>query len=175
MPFDPVSALRQIQKRLDALRMKPAWIAGAGEFSRSILSEAASGQNPLSYPISRKIEKTLDACEVLQRRAGDLPIDWANSVAVRTLIADYEMEQQNPPGNLTADDWSLLSNVLASADPAAPLANLGLTPSELLKRLVETNRRFEGAIEKIRESNADKHALVKLVNDELEARRTERQ
>src|ERR1700722_5564415 len=75
MPFDPVTALRQIQKRIDVLRMKPAWIAGAGEFSRSILSEAASGQSPLTYPISRKIETTLDACEVLQQRAGEIPID----------------------------------------------------------------------------------------------------
>jgi hypothetical protein len=175
MPFDPVSALRKIQKRVDALRMKPAWVAGAGEFSRSILSEAASGQNPLSYPISRKIERTLDACEVLQIRAGNFPIDWANSIAVRKLIADYEMEQQNPPGDLTTDDWSLLSNVLASTDPAAPSANLGLTPSELLKRLVETNRRFEAAIETIRRSNEDKHALVEIVNDEVEARRIARQ
>ena len=79
-----------------------------------ILSEAASGQNPLTYPISRKIEKTLDACEVLKQRAGEIPIDWANSIAVRRLIAHYEMEQQNPPEKLTSDDWKLLSNVLAS-------------------------------------------------------------
>lgn len=170
MPFDPVSALHQIQQRLAVLRMRPAWIAGAGEFSRSILSEAASGQNPLTYPISKKIEKTLDACEVLQQRFGNVPIDWANSTAVRKLIEDYEQESRTPPGELQRSDWDLLASVIASEDPAAPLANLGIPTGELLKRLEETNRRFEGAIEKIRRSNADKHALTQIVNDELEAK-----
>jgi hypothetical protein len=171
MPFDPVSALRQIQKRLDALRMKPAWIAGAGEFSRSILSEAASGQNPLTYPSSRKIEKTLDACEVLQIRAGNFPIDWSNAIAVRTLIADYEMEQQNPPGQIQQSDWDLLSLVIASEDPSMVTSNLGISPAELLGRLEETSRRFDGVIDSIRKSNADKRALTKIVNDDLEAKR----
>jgi hypothetical protein len=166
--FDPVSALRQIQKRLDSLRMRPAWIAGAGEFSRSILSGAASGQNPLTYPISRKIEKTVDACEALQLRAGNFPVDWSNSTAVRNLIADYEKEQQTPPGQLQESDWSLLSLVIATEDPSIVTSNLGISPAELLKRLEETNRRFEGAIDSIRKSNADKHALTKIVNDELE-------
>ena len=175
MPFDPVTALRQIQKRIDVLRLKPAWIAGAGEFSRSILSEAASGQNPLTYPISRKIEKTLDACEVLQQRAGEIPIDWSNSTAVRKLIAEYEAESRTPPGDLTQDDWNLLSLTLTSTDPSLLLANLGLTQEELMKRLQETNRRFEGAIERIRRSSEEKDALAQILNDGVEARRIGRQ
>jgi len=171
MPFDPVSALHQIQKRLESLRMKPAWIAGAGEFSRSILSEAASGQNPLTYPISKKIEKTLDACEVQQRRFGNVPIDWANSTAVRKLIEDYEQESRTPPGDLQRSDWDLLASVIGSEDPSKATSNLGIPPGELLKRLEETNRRFEGAIEKIRRSNADKQALTKILHDETEAKR----
>jgi len=166
MPFNPVSALHQIQQRLAALRMRPAWIAGAGEFSRSILSEAASGQNPLTYPISRKIEKTLDACEALQRSAGDLPIDWANCTAVRKLIADLEEQSRTPPGDLTQDDWTLLSLTIASTDPAMLLANLGITRAELLQRLLETNRRFEGAIETIRRKNSDSEAYTQILNEE---------
>jgi hypothetical protein len=164
MSFEPVSALRQIQERIAALRMKPGWLAGIGTFSRSILSEAASGQNPLTYPIAKRIEKTLDACEVQQLRAGEIPIDWANSTAVRKLIADYEKELETPPGDLTQDDWNLLSLTISSTDPAMLLANLGITRTELLKRLEETNRRFEGAIEAIRKSNADSEAHTQILN-----------
>jgi hypothetical protein len=171
MPFDPVFALHQIQERLAALRMRPAWIAGAGEFSRSILSEAASGQNPLTYPISQKIERTLDACEVLQRRAGDIPVDWQNSTAVRKLIADYRKEQQTPPSELQKSDWDLLASVISSEDPSLVISNLGISPAEFIRRLEETSRRFDGLIDSIRSRNDDKKTLIKIVNDELEAKR----
>jgi transcriptional regulator with XRE-family HTH domain len=162
-----------LQTRLDALRMKIAHAAAVSGVNRGTLSQAASGQAPLSYPNYRRIEHILDVCESLQLRAPGVPIDWQNVTAVKKLIEDFERESRTPPGDLQQSDWNLLSLVISSEDPSMVTSNLGISPSELLKRLEETNRRFEGAIDSIRKANQDKSALTKIVNDELEAKRSQ--
>src|SRR5580704_17212972 len=87
MPFDPESALREVLSRLSALQMRPGQLAGADDLSRSILSEAATGKNGLTYPIYLKIQKALKGCEAIKARVGDVvPIDWSNSTSIRNLI-----------------------------------------------------------------------------------------
>jgi transcriptional regulator with XRE-family HTH domain len=153
----------QFQPRLTALRMKASHLSAQTGISSGTLSQYASGQLTFTYPSYNRINHIITICEALQARTA-LPINWQDAPRLKTAIEDYENEQRTPPGELTQDDWNLLSLTISSTEPSMLLSNLGITRIELLKRLEETNRRFEGAIEAIRKSNADNEAHTQILN-----------
>jgi transcriptional regulator with XRE-family HTH domain len=165
---------RPLQERMNALQMRLAHLSAQVGISRGTMSQYASGLAPLSYLAFKRIDRILTICEALQARTA-LPINWQDAPRLKAAIEEYENEQRTPPSELQRTDWDLLASVIASKDPATVTSNLGISSAELLRRLEETSRRFDGVIESIRKSNQDKGALTKIVNDELEVRRIERQ
>jgi hypothetical protein len=139
----------QFPPRLNGLRMKNAHLSAQTGIGSGTLSQYQSGQLQITYRAYRQIDRVISICEALQART-NLPIDWQDVEKIKAAIAEYEKECATPPGELTSTDWNLLAATLASPDPAALLANLGLATEDLLQRLRETSRRFDGAIEKIR-------------------------
>ena len=155
-----------LQARLDVLRMKPAHLSAQCGISRGTLSEYASGQSVLTYPSYKRIDHIITICEALQARVS-VPIDWQNATRLKEAIDEYEIEQRTPPGELTQDDWNLLSLTISSTEPDMLLSNLGITRTELLKRLEETNRRFEGRIDAIRRLNAGREDYRQILKEEV--------
>jgi len=135
--------------------------------SVSALNRAVNRLQNFSLQDYRLVERKIEACREIQKRAG-VPVNFKDVHTVKEMIAAYEDELRNPPpGPLQKTDWDLLASVMAGED----LSRLGISPAELLKRLEETSRRFDGLIDSIRSRNDDKKTLIKIVNDELEAKR----
>jgi len=161
--MEKIGDILPVLERAYAIGLRDKHIVDLTGISAGTMSRAKNGTDPLRGQDWLDCKNLVLDCEELARR-NSLPINWTDLRAVRRQLEFLREERRNPPGELQSADWELLSNVLTTADPGTLLSNLGITRAELLKRLEEASRRFEGAIEAIRRSNVDAHAVTEILN-----------
>jgi hypothetical protein len=103
-----------LQARIDRLRMKRAHVWALTSISAGMLSQAASGQTDLGYVEFREIERLLDSCEEIQRRAEPVPVDWQNIAQIRVLLA--ELRDEKTPPEPALEDLDLFRRFTAGED-----------------------------------------------------------
>jgi hypothetical protein len=118
------------------------------DISVSSLNRAVNHLQNLDLGDYRIVERTLQACEEIQRQAG-VPINWKDVRVAKQLIADYEEELKNPPEAPSEDDWKFLN--ATSPEKMKTLAEeLGVTIPELLVRTEEALKRFDFVVHTMR-------------------------
>ena len=133
--YEPEQDLKILLDDADnRLRISRATLASLSGVPASAISKAHNGLDDLPYVKFRELRILVDDLLELQRRAGDIRIDWSDFRASRRLLDQLRAERANPPQPLTPEESMLISKFVNT--PFENLcAELGTHRADLLHRV----------------------------------------
>jgi hypothetical protein len=148
MPYEPNDDLLILLNDVDTkLRVSRATLAVLSGVPASAISKAANGLDDLPYVKFRGLRMLVDDLLELQRRAGDIRIDWSDFRASRRLLDALAQERSNPPADPQPEDWYITAAAVSREAAENIASRFGIPLEEVPERIRIAVERIDRKIE----------------------------
>jgi hypothetical protein len=164
MDLDP----QLIFSRMTEMGLKAVTLTDLSGISSARISRVKNGAEAFSYPEFRILEQLLDDLTEIRRRAGSIPIHWANVGAVKHLLDGLKRERDVPP-DLSEQDKMVMALVAQGANPADIADQLGVEVADVGQLLSETGARYQRLVDYLARSNEESRVFSEIRKSEHQA------